>query len=262
MITGSKEGLGHLGRFTSAASAHLNSHLQALTETAGRHLLDIGQNTSVQRMQPPVTVQGMNSTIVGTSTQMADEQDCHSTITCYTDASISPDGPNTQPRFAGIGIVFVNMQGDPGNKLFIKAIIKDASSVIMAEAGALALAARIAVSMGYTNVSFFSDSSQLVQFLSTHDHSHSPDWRMKNFTQEYDNSTASIQSNLYKINRAENLVADSLARNALPLASTVHQPFSLDCSFRAHESQCPMFQALKSVTTTMHSVWLLAASCC
>ena len=94
------------------------------------------------------------------------------------------------------------------------------------------------------------------------DHSHPPDWRMKNFTQEYNNSTASIQSNLYKINRAENLVADSLTRNALSLASTVHQPFSLDCSFGAHESQCPMFQALKSVTTTMHSVWLLAASCC
>jgi hypothetical protein len=125
---------------------------------------------------------------------------------------------------------------------------------------ALALAARVAVNMGYTNVSFFSDCSQLVQFLSSQDHSNPPDWRMKNFTQEYDTSFVTIHSKLYKINRAQNLEADSLARLAVSLASTVHQPLSLDCSYGVHETQCPMFQALISVT--MHSVWLLAASCC
>jgi hypothetical protein len=152
----------------------------------------------------------------------------------------TPDGPDTQPRVAGVGIMFVNLQDDPGNKLYIKAIIKNASSVIMAEAGALALAARVAVNMGYTNVSF-SDCSQLVQFRSSQDHSNPPDWRMKNFTQEYDTSSITILSELYKISRAENHEADSLARFALSLASTVHQPFSLDCSFGAHETQCPMF---------------------
>jgi hypothetical protein len=76
----------------------------------------------------------------------------HTSIACYTDASITPDGPDTQPRVAGFGIVFANLQDSPGNKLYIKAIINNASSVIMAEAGALALAARVAVNMGYTNV--------------------------------------------------------------------------------------------------------------
>jgi hypothetical protein len=161
---------------------------------------------------------------------------------------------------AGVGIVFANLQDSPGNKLYIKAIINNASSVIMAEAGALALAARVAVNMGYTNVSFFSDCRQLVQFLSSQDHSNPPEWRMKNFTQEYDTSSVTIHSKLYKINRAQNLEADSLARLAVSLASTVHQPSSLDCSYGAHETRCPMFQALTSVT--MHSVWLLAASCC
>jgi hypothetical protein len=85
----------------------------------------------------------------------------------------------------------------------------------MAEAAALALAARTANNLNFSNnVSFLSDSSQLVQFITSEDHSHPPDWRMKPFTQEFDICTTATQANLYKISRTLNTTADALARQA------------------------------------------------
>jgi len=59
-------------------------------------------------------------------------------IICYNDTSLTPDSLGLNLRDAGLGIMFVNMQVHPPNTLYIKAIMKDVSSVIMVEAGALA----------------------------------------------------------------------------------------------------------------------------
>jgi hypothetical protein len=95
-------------------------------------------------------------------------------------------------------------------------MLKDASTVIMAEAAALALAASIATKMEYTQVSFLTDSSQLVAFLSAADHhTNPPDWRMKTYTQMFNNCAPSIHPQLYKISHNDNSMADSLAKDAL-----------------------------------------------
>jgi len=96
----------------------------------------------------------------------------------------------------------------------------------MAEAAALALAARTANNLNFSNnVSFLSDSSQLVQFITSEDHSHPPDWRMKPFTQEFDICTTATQANLYKISRTLNTTADALARQAFFGSETSFQSF-------------------------------------
>jgi ribonuclease HI len=152
------------------------------------------------------------------------------------------------------------MQGQTPNTIYIKAILKDASTVIMAEAAALALAAFIATKMEFTQVSFLTDSSQLVTFLSAADHNNPPDWRMKTYTQIFDNCAPSIHPQLYKISRNDNSMADSLAKDALLHAYTVHQPCFLNCSHGAHPSQCLLLQALSSVTAPCISI--LTALCC
>jgi ribonuclease HI len=208
---------------------------------------------------------GMNLLFAGQTTAAVVSYPAASTglipgITCYTDASIAPDAPGQPTRKAGIGILIVNKQVQPVLTMHIKAIMQEASSVLMAEAAALALAASIASNLNYTNVSFLTDSIHLVQFLSSTDHNHPPDWRMKTYTQQYDNCAATIQSTLHKINRAENVIADSQARQAFSVVETLHQPCHMQCSYGAHLSQCPLLQALSSVT--MNCVWLLAAYCC
>jgi hypothetical protein len=62
-------------------------------------------------------------------------------VRCYTDASTSPDLPSNLSRDAGIGIFIVNNQVQPVQTIYIKAAMKQTSSVLMAEAAALALAA-------------------------------------------------------------------------------------------------------------------------
>jgi ribonuclease HI len=159
-------------------------------------------------------------------------------ISCYIDAAILPDSPAIHLRKAGLGVRFVNMQGHPPNTIYIKVMLKDASTVIMAEAAALALAASIATKMEYTQVSFLTDSSQLVAFLSAADHTNPLDWQMKTYTQMFDNCAPSIHPQLYKISRNDNSMAHSLAKDALLQADTVHQPCFLNCSHEAHPSQC------------------------
>jgi ribonuclease HI len=115
-------------------------------------------------------------------------------------------------------------------------LVKDVSSVVMAEAAALAMAASIAIKFGFMQVSFLTDSSKLQQFLSTLDQNNPPDWRMLTYTQQYLSSTTQIQASLFKISRTDNLEADSLAKEAHLQVASVHQPSYLHCSFGAHPS--------------------------
>ena len=79
-------------------------------------------------------------------------------IRCYTDASTSPDLPSNLSRDAGIGIFIVNNQVHPVQTIYIKAAMKETSSVLMAEAAALALTATVAKHLHLHQVSFLSDN--------------------------------------------------------------------------------------------------------
>jgi hypothetical protein len=85
----------------------------------------------------------------------------------------------------------------------------------MAEAAALALASIITNRLNITEVSFMSNSEQLVQFFNKQDQSNPPDWRIKPLTQVFTNNAMATSSRTYKISRRLNTIADSLARRAL-----------------------------------------------
>ena len=86
-------------------------------------------------------------------------------ICCYIDVSTSPDLPSNLSTDSGIGIFIVNNQVHPVQTIYIKAAMKETSSVLMAEAAALALAATVAKHLDLHQVSFLSDNQQLVNFL-------------------------------------------------------------------------------------------------
>jgi hypothetical protein len=62
-------------------------------------------------------------------------------------------------------------------------------TVISAEAAVIAFAAALLNNMNFQQVSFLSDCAQLVPFLNSLDHTDPPDWRMKIYTQVFDDST-------------------------------------------------------------------------
>jgi hypothetical protein len=61
----------------------------------------------------------------------------------YSDASTLPGMPRSIPRNAGIGVFIINTQVQPPQQVYIKATMKDFTSVLMAEAAALALATTV-----------------------------------------------------------------------------------------------------------------------
>jgi UDP-N-acetylmuramoylalanine-D-glutamate ligase len=133
-------------------------------------------------------------------------------------------------------------------------------SVIMAEAAALALAAMVADRLNFNDVSFLSNCSQLVHFINDEDHNHPPDRRMKAFMQTFDNCVSNRRAKIYRISRTLNNMADALARLALSVPVNTAQSSVTVCSYLGHGHRCPLVGALNSVT--LHSVRVLAASCC
>lgn len=82
----------------------------------------------------------------------------------------------------------------------------------MVEAATLTLAAITVHSLNLQGVNFLSDNDQLVRFLNAPDQTNPPDWRIKFFTQMFDNYTAQTGSRIFKIHRSQNQTADILAR--------------------------------------------------
>jgi hypothetical protein len=101
---------------------------------------------------------------------------------CYSDASTAPDTPISTPRIEGIGVFIINTQLQPPQQVYIKAKMMHTTSVIMAEAAALALATQVTENLQLSDISFLSDNQQLVRFMNGSDLSNPPDWRMKPFT--------------------------------------------------------------------------------
>jgi len=62
---------------------------------------------------------------------------------CFTDASIAPNQGTSQQRAASLGVLITNTQPNETQTITIQGNIGKMSSVIMAEAVAMALAARI-----------------------------------------------------------------------------------------------------------------------
>jgi hypothetical protein len=157
------------------------------------------------------------------------------------------------PRPAGIGIFIVNMQVQPPLKLQVNATLSDASSVIMAEAAGLAIAANIAQLMNLQHINFFTDNQELVSFFNGADKSNPPDWRIKTYTQLFINHTSSRSTGVFKISRELNLIAHNLAQQA----SQHPQHSSWSC---IHVPQCPIMAMLLSLA--INNVRILTAICC
>ena len=98
-----------------------------------------------------------------------------------------------------------------------------ATSVLMAEAVAIALAAIVTDRLNLQQIHFLSDNQQLVQFLNDVDQGNPPDWRIKHFTQVFTNHTRHGDKRILKVHKSQNQTADNLARQALSQS----QPTSL-----------------------------------
>jgi ribonuclease HI len=163
-------------------------------------------------------------------------------------------------RPAGLGILFVNVQVQPTQTIYIQAKLAACSSVLMAEAASLALAAVIADQMNLRNITFLSDSQQLVHFLNQQNQAHPPDWRIKPFTQRFSNHANNRESTIYKINRQLNITADALARQALASFASGQADSNFNCSYEHHVSQCSFLQVIQHVN--LNGVIIHAARCC
>jgi hypothetical protein len=164
-----------------AAQAHLQSHIAALNtqatpvphhqhtttlaeaSTAGSQVHHDGSQGSTHYQSAHIDLrspadpgpstnhhfQDMNLAFADTSHQQMDrcliqDPDLLLGIRCFVDASTAPDQQPQTSRSAGIGIIFLNSQVQPEQKIQIKAIMTMTQSVIMAEAAALALAVKLA----------------------------------------------------------------------------------------------------------------------
>lgn len=139
---------------------------------------------------------------------------------CYVDASTTPDQHNHLPTTAGPGIFFLLMQEQNTEAIYIKAKLHACTSVLMAEAAALALASQVAHKLQITGINYLSDSEQLVHFLNKQDLTNPPDWWIKPYTQLYSNNTISASATIYKIHRSLNTTAHNLATQAFQNLST------------------------------------------
>jgi ribonuclease HI len=179
---------------------------------------------------------------------------------CYIDASTQPDQQVPVPRDAGIGIFIVDTQSQPSHSIFIKAAMKDASSVLMAEAAALALAIKFIKALSLQHVTVLSDNQQLVNFINGSSLHHPPDWRIKPLTQIAANDLQGTSVAVRRIRRQQNQMADLLARQALRECHNHQQACNFICAFDAHANECPLSLALNYVT--INNVMVSTASCC
>ena len=131
------------------------------------------------------------------------------------------------------------------------------TSVLMAKAASLALAAIVIHRLNINGCSFLSDCEQLVQFLNKADCSTPPDWRIKPFTQTFLNHARTMSSQVFKISRNHNTKTNVLASQALNSQASHLEKL---CSFEHCFSQCFVVQALQSVD--LNDVTILAPRCC
>lgn len=164
------------------------------------------------------------------------------------DASTTPDQPDQRPRRAGIGVfILILQEQSTPQAIYIKAKLHGCTSVLMAEAAALALASVVTNKFNLTGVTFLSDNEQLVHFLNKEDLSNPPDWRIKPFTQLFSNYSDSRSSKVSKIHCGLNTTAHTLARQAYRDPSAQDNSLVFNCSSEHHVPQCSWILALQDV---------------
>jgi hypothetical protein len=127
----------------------------------------------------------------------------------------------------------------PASRIFIKTRLQETISVIMAEAAAITLAAKFNFQVfNFLRLPYSQITCSWFIFLA----SITTTIRMKTFTQEFDNSSNSVPIMLYKISRDKNIVADTLARQALNYQLDLNRPTQVSCTYGAHDSQCFVLQ--------------------
>jgi hypothetical protein len=134
------------------------------------------------------------------------------------------------------------------------------TSVLMAEAAALALAASVLSSLNISRPNFLMDNQQLVTFLNGQDHASPPLWDIKPYTQRFINANSTMHGKVYKIPRKLNVIAHILASQAVNSTSLLPLDDRISCTSQHHVTECPLRVALNSVPWEAFS--LIAASCC
>lgn len=164
-----------------------------------------------------------------------------------------------EPRKPGLG-VFI-LYSERQEKFFIKAQVKHCSSVLMAEAAALALAANITSRLQISQMSFLTDNQALVNLFNGDNLDSPPDWRIKPFTQRFINDVTNKAVQVLKIETRLNITAHSLATRAFRHDDdTSSGPFNVTCTNTNHPNSCRLSVALQSVTFNLCTP--IATVCC
>jgi len=166
-----------------AVHAHIHSFSKVLLKEQTQNLMEMisAENNQVQvqaRHLPSVphsNFQHMqnNKTLCRFPETLSDAR-------CFTDASTDPDVTYSSPRRAGLGIFFLDPRAN--NSYYIKLQINNITSVVMAEAAALAFAAAIASALGLKDITFLTDSQMLANYFNGQNLSCPPFWDAKPFT--------------------------------------------------------------------------------
>jgi ribonuclease HI len=237
-----------------AAAAHMNAHLEALQNPVSPPLQDISlytNNTSAGTEQR--SFQTTDPFLVSFPSSFAGTR-------CYTDAATLPDNHTSGTRQAGLKVFIINTDENPPTSIFIKALLQESSSVLMAESTTLALATNVLNQIQCRRYTIFSDNQHLVHFLNKSNLSNPPDLRIKPYSQSAANLLANYNTQVRRIKRTQNQMADSLARQAFQAITSNQIQYDFSCSNPSHANDCPLLRAINSVTITFVNV--LSALCC
>lgn len=93
--------------------------------------------------------------------------------------------------------------------------MSETTSVLMAEAAAMAFAASVLSTMDIQSPIFLTDNQQLATFFNADDHSSPPQWDIKNITQKFVNFSASNNCSLQDSQASKHHSA-STSQSSLP----------------------------------------------
>jgi ribonuclease HI len=130
------------------------------------------------------------------------------------DAALQPDNLNIT-RTAGLGLLLHHQhQQSQGLYLYIQAQMDHATSVLMAEATAITLAALLTKQLLLHSASFFTDNQAMVDYYNSNGLSNPPEWNIKTITATLLKTMHQSHFKVYKVPRTPNTTAHSLARQA------------------------------------------------
>lgn len=135
------------------------------------------------------------------------------------------------------------------------------TSVLMAEAAAMAMAASIISALRIQNPVFLTDNQELVSFFNGDNHDLPPRWEIKPYTQLFINCTRNNAPTVGKIARGLNTTAHELATQAFRSSNLQCNENRISCVNISHLQSCPLLAALNSVCF-WGSISLIAAKCC